>query len=139
MRLAFWLLAVALLSGLALSNLPAADPKTGATDVSWKKTTLDGFARPTKVETGHGTTTVSVADTEYAACACVPLIVRAPGLVKAGTVITQMVQNIDIAPSLLDAVGVKSPADAPPGPGRKRSPRPPIQPAPPAQESQSWR
>lgn len=45
MRLAFCLLAAAVLSGLALSHLPAADPKTGATDVSWKKTVLDTVFR----------------------------------------------------------------------------------------------
>jgi RHS repeat-associated protein len=39
----------------------------------WTKTTLDGFGRPIKVETGNGGTTVSVAETEYAPCACSPL------------------------------------------------------------------
>jgi YD repeat-containing protein len=39
----------------------------------WKKTTLDGFGRTIKVETGHHTTTVAVVDTEYAPCACAPL------------------------------------------------------------------
>ncbi|MCX7824188.1 MAG: sulfatase [Verrucomicrobiae bacterium] len=42
----------------------------------------------------------------------VPLLVWAPGRVKAGTVIKQMVQNIDFAPSVLDATGVQAPADA---------------------------
>ncbi|MCX7886880.1 MAG: DUF4976 domain-containing protein, partial [Verrucomicrobiae bacterium] len=35
-----------------------------------------------------------------------------------GTVVTQMVQNIDIAPTLLEAAGVKPPADAPRMDGR---------------------
>jgi YD repeat-containing protein len=39
----------------------------------WSKTTLDGVRRPVKVETGNGGTTVSVAETEYAPCACSPL------------------------------------------------------------------
>lgn len=43
----------------------------------------------------------------------VPLLLRAPGAVKPGTVVTQMVQNIDIAPTLLEAAGVAVPAGAP--------------------------
>lgn len=43
------------------------------TDARWSKTTLDGFGRTIKQETGHGTTTVSVVDTEYGWCACAPL------------------------------------------------------------------
>jgi YD repeat-containing protein len=39
----------------------------------WKRTTLDGFGRTVKVETGYSTTAVSVVDTEYAPCACSPL------------------------------------------------------------------
>jgi N-acetylglucosamine-6-sulfatase len=39
----------------------------------------------------------------------VPLLVWAPGRVKAGTVVNQMVQNIDIAPTVLEAVGVRAP------------------------------
>ena len=39
----------------------------------WTKTTLDGFGRTIKVETGSGTTTASTVDTEYAPCACSPL------------------------------------------------------------------
>jgi YD repeat-containing protein len=39
----------------------------------WKKTTLDGFGRVIKVETGHDQTTVSIADTQYGPCACSPL------------------------------------------------------------------
>lgn len=43
----------------------------------------------------------------------VPLIVRAPHHIKPGTIVPQMVQNIDIAPTLLEAAGVTPPADAP--------------------------
>ena len=39
----------------------------------WTKTTVDGFGRATKVETGYSTTTVSTVETEYEACACSPL------------------------------------------------------------------
>ena len=48
---------------------------TGAT-ARWKRTTLDGFGRVTRVESGNGATTnppVSLVDTQYAACACSPL------------------------------------------------------------------
>src|SRR5438477_405753 len=34
---------------------------------------MAGFGRGLRVETGHDTTTVSQADTQYAACACSPL------------------------------------------------------------------
>jgi arylsulfatase A-like enzyme len=40
-----------------------------------------------------------------------PLLVRWPGKVKAGTVRDDMVINADFAPTLLDAAGVKVPAD----------------------------
>lgn len=39
----------------------------------------------------------------------VPMLVRAPGLVRPGTVIREMVLNIDIAPTLLDLAGVEVP------------------------------
>jgi len=42
----------------------------------------------------------------------VPLLAWAPGLIKPGTVVTQMVQNIDLAPTFLEAAGVPVPADA---------------------------
>lgn len=48
----------------------------------------------------------------------VPLLAWAPGAIKPGTVVPQMVLNIDIAPTLLEAAGVKPPADAPRMDGR---------------------
>jgi len=42
----------------------------------------------------------------------VPMLAYAPGMVKPGTKVTQMVQNIDIAPTLLDAAGVQVPKTA---------------------------
>ena len=43
------------------------------TNGRWVKTTKDGLGRTVKVETGDGTGTKSVADTQYTACACSPL------------------------------------------------------------------
>ncbi len=40
-----------------------------------------------------------------------PLLVRWPGVITPGTVNTQMVQNLDFAPTLLTAAGVQVPAD----------------------------
>jgi RHS repeat-associated protein len=37
------------------------------------KTTVDGFGRTKRVETGYGSTTVSIVDTEYQPCACTPI------------------------------------------------------------------
>lgn len=48
----------------------------------------------------------------------VPLLAWAPGAIQPGTVVTQMVQNIDIAPSLLEAAGVSVPANTPRMDGR---------------------
>ena len=48
----------------------------------------------------------------------VPLLAWAPGAIKPGTVITQLVQNIDIAPSVLEAAGVAQPAGTPHMDGR---------------------
>lgn len=42
-----------------------------------------------------------------------PLIVWAPGRIQPGIVMTRMVQNIDIAPTLLDAASAAIPANAP--------------------------
>lgn len=41
----------------------------------------------------------------------VPLLAWAPGLIRPGTTVTQMVQNIDMAPTLLEAAGVPPPAE----------------------------
>ncbi|MDP6526189.1 MAG: sulfatase [Kiritimatiellia bacterium] len=43
----------------------------------------------------------------------IPMLVRAPGVVKPGTVIEPMIQNIDVAPTVLEAMGVAKPADGP--------------------------
>jgi len=42
----------------------------------------------------------------------VPMLVRAPGLIEPGTVVDAMVQNIDIAPTVLDVMGVTADGDA---------------------------
>ncbi len=41
----------------------------------------------------------------------IPLVMRYPRLVKAGTTVPQLVMNIDIAPTMLDLAGAKIPAD----------------------------
>ena len=46
---------------------------TATTNGRWTKTTGDGLGRAIKVEQGHGSTTVSIVETEYAPCACSPL------------------------------------------------------------------
>ncbi len=48
----------------------------------------------------------------------VPLLAWAPCLIKPGTVVTQMVQNIDIAATLLEVAKVRPPANAPKMDGR---------------------
>src|ERR1039457_4317539 len=61
--------------GGATANQQTATLGTG-TAARWKRTTLDGYGRVVKVESGNGATTntaVSQVDTEYAACACSPL------------------------------------------------------------------
>ena len=40
-----------------------------------------------------------------------PLLVRWPGVIKSGTVNTQMVQNLDFAQTFLDAAGIPAPGD----------------------------
>jgi N-acetylglucosamine-6-sulfatase len=43
----------------------------------------------------------------------VPMLARAPGVIDAGSVVTNMVQNIDIASTVLDAMGVSMPRNLP--------------------------
>ena len=40
-----------------------------------------------------------------------PLVVRWPGVVEPGTVVTEMVQNLDFAPTFLAAAGIEVPSD----------------------------
>lgn len=47
--------------------------------------------------------------TAYEASMRVPMLAYCPGLIKPGTVINEVVANIDIAPTLLEAAGLKSP------------------------------
>lgn len=49
--------------------------------------------------------------TAYEASMRVPLLLHCPELFKAGTVVTQMVANIDIAPTLLDVAGATAPTN----------------------------
>ncbi|MEJ2702891.1 MAG: sulfatase [Sedimentisphaerales bacterium] len=42
----------------------------------------------------------------------VPMLAYAPGLIRPGTKVTRMVQNIDVAPTLLEAAGVQPPKSA---------------------------
>ncbi len=48
--------------------------------------------------------------TAYEESMRVPLLAREPGLIKPGTVVNQMVLNLDIGPTILDLAGVKEPA-----------------------------
>ncbi|HVV00819.1 MAG TPA: sulfatase [Verrucomicrobiae bacterium] len=48
--------------------------------------------------------------TAYEASIRVPLLIQCPELFKAGTVLNKMVANIDIAPTFLEAAGLKAPA-----------------------------
>jgi N-acetylglucosamine-6-sulfatase len=45
----------------------------------------------------------------YEASMRVPMLAKCPDLIKPGTVIEQLVQNIDIAPTVLDAAGARAP------------------------------
>ena len=47
--------------------------------------------------------------TLFEECARVPLIVRVPGMTKAGTVTKSIVENVDFYPTLLELCRVKSP------------------------------
>jgi len=40
----------------------------------------------------------------------VPMLMQCPALIKGGTVVTQMVANIDVAPTVMEAMGLKGPA-----------------------------
>ena len=51
-------------------NGATANQQTATLGTRFKRTTLDGFGRVTRVETGHDATTVSQVDTQYAPCAC---------------------------------------------------------------------
>jgi YD repeat-containing protein len=46
---------------------------TATTNGKWRKTTVDGLGRTTRVETGDSNGTQSMVDSEYAACGCTPL------------------------------------------------------------------
>ena len=48
----------------------------------------------------------------------VPLLAWAPGAIRPATVVTEMVQNIDVAPTLLEAAGVLPPPESPKMDGR---------------------
>ena len=50
-----------------------ATTQTATLGTRWKRTTIDGFGRVSKVEAGHETTTESVVETEYTPCGCSPL------------------------------------------------------------------
>ena len=41
----------------------------------------------------------------------VPMLAHCPQLIKPGTVVTKLVANLDVAPTVLDAAGLKPPAD----------------------------
>jgi len=41
----------------------------------------------------------------------IPLLMRCPDLIRAGTVVTQVVANMDIAPTVLELAGLQPPAD----------------------------
>ena len=52
----------------------------------------------------------------------VPMLAHAPGRIEAGSTVTQMVQNIDVAATLLDFAGVAVPEGAPEMDGRSFAP-----------------
>jgi len=47
--------------------------KTATTNGRWARTSMDGFGRTIKTETGYSSTTVSAVDTVYLPCGCSPL------------------------------------------------------------------
>jgi YD repeat-containing protein len=53
------------------TSVPATVTET--TNGRWVRTSLDGLGRTIRVERGHGSTVVSITDTEYAPCACSPI------------------------------------------------------------------
>ena len=61
-------------------------------------------------------------DELYDATVHVPLIVRAPGIVPPGRVVTALSQAVDVAPTLLDLAGVATAAAAPSLQGRSLRP-----------------
>jgi N-acetylglucosamine-6-sulfatase len=48
--------------------------------------------------------------TAYEASMRVPMLVQCPALIKGGTVIDKMIANIDVAPTILEAMGLRTPA-----------------------------
>lgn len=46
----------------------------------------------------------------YEASMRVPMLVQCPALIKGGTVLNQMIGNIDVAPTVMEAMGLKKPA-----------------------------
>ncbi len=55
----------------------------------------------------HGV--ISHGQTYYDAVVRTPLVIAAPGMPAAGRAVTELVQNLDVAPTLLDMVGVERP------------------------------
>ncbi|NWF82662.1 MAG: hypothetical protein HXY18_02400, partial [Bryobacteraceae bacterium] len=62
-------------AGATVSYAYSADGRVTTATVNGKftRTTTDGLGRSVKVEKGHGSTVVSIVDSEYAACACSPV------------------------------------------------------------------
>jgi RHS repeat-associated protein len=52
---------------------PAPPSKTATTNGHWVRSSMDGFGRTIKTETGYSSTTVSTVDTIYLPCGCSPL------------------------------------------------------------------
>jgi len=52
---------------------PTPPSKTATTNGHWIRTSMDGFGRTIRTETGNSTTTVSTVDTVYLPCGCSPL------------------------------------------------------------------